>query len=235
MRSPKNRILLLAFPFLLATSPSNGQVLIALIFGDVLNTGKVEFGLDGGLNWSQLHGVDQAKNLRLWNLGFYFDIKLPDSSWMVHTGVIVKSTMGSDNSPVYPLGDVSLDAAFSGGRVATRLNYFNVPIMLKYRFANNVFLEGGVMLGLLYGATDEFINTVKDEDDLLYERDVRSSYHPLDAGMMVGAGYRLYGLNLGIRYYYGLVDVFIDDATSGRFNRSIYLTVGIPIGKGSAQ
>jgi hypothetical protein len=154
---------------------------------------------------------------------------------MVHTGVIVKSTMGSDNSPVYPLGDVTLDAAFSGGRVATRLNYFNVPIMLKYRFANNIFLEGGVMLGLLYGATDEFINTVKDEDDLLYEREVRSSYHPLDAGFMVGAGYRLYGLNLGVRYYYGLVDVFIDDTSPGRFNRSIYLTVGIPIGAGSAQ
>jgi hypothetical protein len=235
MNSLKGRLILLAFPLLLAASPANGQVLIALLFGDVLNTGKIEFGLDGGLNWSQLHGIDQAKNTRLWNLGFYFDIKLPDSSWMVHTGVIVKSTMGTENSPVYPLGDVSLDAAFVGGRVATRLNYFNVPIMLKYRFANNIFVEGGVMLGLLYGATDEFINTVQEEDDLLYERNVRSSFHPLDAGMMAGAGYRLYGLNLGVRYYYGLVDVFIDDATPGRFNRSIYLTIGIPIGTAPAQ
>jgi hypothetical protein len=235
VRSLKSRIILFAFPILLAASPANGQVLIALLFGDVLNTGKVEFGLDGGLNWSQLHGIDQAKDLRLWNLGFYFDIKLPDSAWMIHTGVIVKSTMGTDNSPVYSLGDVTLDAAFIGGRVATRLNYFNVPIMLKHRFSNNISLEGGVMLGLLYGATDEFIKTVQDEDDLRYERNVRSSYHPLDAGFMAGAGYRLYGLNLGVRYYYGLVDVYIDDATSGRFNRSFYITVGIPIGAGSAQ
>jgi len=53
---------------------------------------------------------------------------------------------------------------------------------------------------------------------------------------MVGVGYRLLGgdgINLGVRYYHGLVDTYIDDSTPKRYNRSLYFTVGIPIGAGS--
>ncbi len=91
------------------------------------------------------------------------------------------------------------------------------------------------MLGLLYGATDEFVNSVQENEDLTYDRNVRKSYHPLDAGLVAGVGYRLLGgngMNLGIRYYYGLVDVHIDDSGPSQFNRAIYLTLGIPIGAG---
>lgn len=226
---------MLVLLLLLSSTRADGQVLIALLFGDALNTGKIEFGLDGGVNLTSLDGIDQAEMLTTWNLGFYFDIKLADPSWMIHTGVIVKSTMGTENAPLYLLGDANLDNAFSGGSVTTSLQYFNVPIMVKHKFTNNIFLEGGVMLGLLYGATDDFVNTVTEEEDLSYERNVRFAYHPLDAGIMVGAGYRLLsgdGINLGVRYYYGLIDIYIDDLSPGRYNRSIYFTVGIPIGAG---
>ena len=224
---------LLALLLLLSGTKADGQVLIALVFGEALNTGQIEFGLDGGVNLASLGGIEHAEMLTTWNLGFYFDIKLADPSWMIHTGVIVKSTMGTENAPLYPLGNGNLDAALSGGKVAVNLQYFNVPIMVKHTFTGNVFLEGGVMLGLLYGATDEFINTVVEKDDLTYERNVRSEYHPLDAGIMIGAGYRLLsgnGMNLGVRYYYGLVDIYVDDLTPVRYNRSIYFTIGIPIG-----
>jgi hypothetical protein len=236
MTSLRNKKMLFTLSLLLASCKADGQVLIALLFGDALNTGKIEFGLDGGVNLVTMSGIDQAKNRTTWNLGFYFDIKLPDSSWMIHTGVIVKSELGTKNVPLYPTGDGNLDAALSGGSVATSLQYFNVPIMVKHKFPNNLFVEGGAMLGLLYGATDEFINTVEKEDDLIYERNVRFAYHPLDAGAMVGVGYRLLsgnGINLGVRYYYGLVDVYIDDSTPGQYNRSVYFTVGIPIGAGN--
>jgi hypothetical protein len=238
MTMPRHGKILLLLSLLLSSYRADGQILIALLFGDALNTGKIEFGLDGGINLASLHGIDGAKNLTTWNLGFYFDIKLPDPSWMIHTGVIVKSAMGTENAPLYALGNASLDSALSGGRVATHLQYFNVPVLVKYRFPNNFSLEGGVMLGLMYGATDEFLATVQEEDDLIYERNVRSAYHPLDAGIMVGAGYRLLGgngINLGVRYYYGLVDTYIDDSTPGVYNRSVYFTVGIPIGTGPTQ
>ncbi|MCK6620256.1 MAG: PorT family protein [Calditrichaceae bacterium] len=226
---------LLILVVLLPGYTANAQVIISLLFGEALNTGRVEFGLDGGVNLASIEGIDGAKNLTAWNLGFYFDIKLNNPSWMIHTGVIVKSTLGTRNAPLYSLNDAVLDSAFSGGSVAAKLQYFDVPIMLKYRFRNNFSLEGGAMLGLLHKASDEFINTVQEED-LSYKRNVKDAYHPLDAGIMIGAGYRLLGgdgINLGVRYYYGLVDTYIDDSTPNRYNRSLYFTVGIPIGAGN--
>jgi hypothetical protein len=38
------------------------------------------------------------------------------------------------------------------------------------------------------------------------------------------------GMNFGLQYYYGLIDITIDDATANQYNRNLYLTVGIPIG-----
>ena len=37
-------------------------------------------------------------------------------------------------------------------------------------------------------------------------------------------------MNLGMRYYHGLVDVYVDDTVPNRYNRSFYITLGIPIG-----
>jgi hypothetical protein len=232
----RKKILVIA-ALLLCSRAANGQVLISLLFGDKLNTGKIEFGLDGGLTLTSTDGLPQAGTLTTWNLGFYFDIKLKDPAWMVHTGVLVKSTLGADHIPVYPLNDPGLDEEFSGGSVTRRLNYFNVPIMLKYRPKGQFFLEGGVQLGLLYKAADTFFQQVPDAGDLSYKLDIRDQYYRLDAGLIVGVGYRLLGgngMNVGLRYYYGLADVVKDDTIPGQFNRAVYFTVGIPIGAGKA-
>jgi hypothetical protein len=215
---------------LLSTHTANSQVIIALIFGDALNTGKIEFGLDGGLTLATIDGIEGAKPLTTWNLGFYFDIKLDNPAWMVHTGVIVKSTLGTTNAPLYSLNDAILDSAFAGGSVTKTLKHFYVPVMMKYQFANKIFVEGGVMMGLFYGANDTFVNTVQEKEDLSYEIDRKKHYHLLDGGLMIGAGYRLKGVNLGVRYYHGLVDVNADVLLPSLYNRALYVNIGIPIG-----
>ena len=210
------------------------QVLISILLGDKLNTGKIEFGLDGGANWSTIKNLEGAKSLTGFNLGFYFDFKLKNPSWMLNTGVIVKSNMGADELPVYPIGDPGLDNAFVGGKVTRKINYFNVPVMMKYSFKNHIYTKAGIQLGLRYKGVDEFKNSRIDEDDLKYKVDIKDQYHPLDAGLAFGAGYRLMkgnGMNIGLQYYFGLIDIKIDDSSHNQFNRKLYLTVGIPIGK----
>lgn len=217
----------------LSSTQVRSQVLIALLFGEQLNTGAIEFGLDGGVNFASLGGIPDPKLQPLFNLGFYFDVKIGDPEWVLHTGVIVKSTMGTENAPVYQLHDETLDSLFIGGSVTTKLSYFNVPIMLKYRHPTRFFVEGGVMAGLLYNAYDNFIKTGENEEVLSYERQVKREYHPLDLGLMAGAGYKFFGndgMILALRYYYGLIDVFIDDSGESKMNRSLYLSLGIPIG-----
>jgi len=220
--------------FLFFCFSGHAQVLISLLLGDKLNSDKLEFGLDGGLNRANIRGLDQSTSVGRFNIGFYFDFKLKNPAWMVHTGVIVKSTMGAQDIPVYDLNDANLNAALSGGSVDRRLSYFNVPILIKRQFKSHFFAEAGPMLGLMNKSVDVFTKEIKDEDDLSYTLKIRDNYHPLDAGLMLGLGYRLLGgngMNLGVRYYYGLVDVTIDDVTPDEFNRSLYFSVGIPIGK----
>lgn len=144
---------------------------------------------------------------------------------------------GAGNLEVYPLGSPDLDNTFSGGTVERKLSYFNVPVFLKHSFPNNLYVEAGPQLGLLYQAYDVFTNNVQG-GDVTYERNIRDAFHPLDAGMVAGIGYRLMGgngMNIGIRYYYGLVDVVIDDSVDDVANRSWYFTIGIPIGVGKAK
>jgi hypothetical protein len=229
---------LLITGMLLFCFAANSQVLISILLGDKLNSGKVEFGLDGGLNWSTMHGLPGANNLTGFNLGFYFDIKLKNPAWMVNTGVIVKSPLGADDLPVYPLNDPHLDSVFASGSVTRKLRYFNVPITMKYKFKNNLYVKAGVQLGLRSKCFDEFTNTIKDDEDLKYKLKIKDQFHPLDAGLAFGLGYRLMGgngMNIGLQYYLGLIDVVVDDASPKQYNRSLYLTVGIPIGKGSKK
>lgn len=217
--------------------PSNAQVLISILLGDKLNSGKIEFGLEGGWSLSTLEGVDPSKGHSNYNLGFYFDFAMKNPSLFVSTGVRVKSTMGAEGIAVYSLNDANLDQVFATGSITRRLSYFNVPVMMKYMFKNHIYAQAGIQLGLKYKATDEFLNTVEADDDLSYKVDIRDQYHPLDGGLCAGLGYRLVkgnGMNIGIQYYYGLVDARVSDASPNQYNRTLYINAGIPIGKGKA-
>jgi hypothetical protein len=232
------RTLVTVVALLISTHAVQSQVLISLLLGDKLNTGKIEFGLDGGINYPDIRGLDAGKMRGNFNIGFYFDFKLKNPQWMIHTGVLVKSTMGSDHLPVYPLNNTDLDNAFADGEVKRKINYFNVPIEMKYIFKNHIYLEAGIMPSLRNKAFDVFTADLIDNNDLEYKLDTRDQFHRLDFGLVGGVGYRLMGgngMNLTVRYYYGLVDITIDDTTPDQFNTSLYLSVGIPIGAGKAK
>jgi hypothetical protein len=38
-------------------------------------------------------------------------------------------------------------------------------------------------------------------------------------------------MNLDLQYYHGIIDISLEDATPDQYNRVLYLTAGIPIGK----
>jgi hypothetical protein len=227
----------LIFLLLFGITTANSQVLISLVFGDKLNSPKIEFGLEGGANFSTISNLEEAKNRTDFNLGFYFDFMLKNPAWAINTGVIVKSTLGANGLPVYSLNNEELDNAFVGGYVDRKISYFNVPIMMKYKFNNNIYVKAGTQLGLLSRAYDEFKSDFEGED-LTYKNKIRDQIHVIDAGLAIGAGYRLMGgngMNIGVNYYNGLVTVFKGGLGPNQYNRSFYITAGIPIGKGAAK
>ena len=225
-------LLILCFGFQKVQS----QVLMSLIFGDKLNSPNIEFGLEGGANFSTITNQTGADNRTDFNLGFYFDFNLNNPSWIFNTGVIVKSSMGAEGLPVYSLNDPNLDATFSEGSVSRKINYFNVPLAIKYKFDNNIYVKAGTQLGLLSSAVDIFHQNYNGED-VEYKNKIRDKIHVIDAGLTFGLGYRFkvgHGLNLGLQYYYGLVPLLKGDDSPTQYNRSLYVTAGLPIGKAKA-
>ena len=223
--------------FILLSQSAHTQVIISLLFGDKLNTGKVEFGLDGGFTLSSLTGNPGSYSRTGFNLGFYFDIKTKGPC-MIHTGVIVKSTMGARGIRPYSVNDATLDSIFQTGQVERELGYFNVPVEIKYMFPNRIYVEGGFMMGLMISAHDVFQQKIVSSNDLTYTLNIRDHLHRFDIGPIAGIGYRLmsgYGLNLGIRYYYGLTNVSNDKMYPVQYNRSLYMVIGIPVGAGKAK
>jgi len=214
---------------------AQSQVLMSLIFGDKLNSPNIEFGLEGGANFSSISNLDSDYK-RDFNLGFYFDFNLKNPSWIFNTGVIVKSTMGAKDIAVYSLNDEKLDAVFAEGSVKRNINYFNVPLTIKYKFQNNIYVKAGTQLGLLSTAHDLFRQNYNGED-VEYKNNIRDKIHVVDAGLVFGAGYRIktkYGLNIGLQYYYGLVPLLKGDDSPNQYNRSLYVTAGLPIGRAKA-
>ncbi len=82
---------------------AQSQILITLLLVDKLNSDGLEFGLEGGMNWTKISGLETADYARKWNLGLYFDIRIKNQ-WSLYTGVQVKSNFGVDG-----LTDTDLD------------------------------------------------------------------------------------------------------------------------------
>jgi hypothetical protein len=221
---------------LLFSATLNAQVLISLVFGKALNTPKIEFGLNGGMNRSYLNDIDGSKGNNNFNLGFYFHILLKNSSYL-STGVMVKSNVGATGMPVYPIGNAEFDTLYKDGTMTKKINCFYVPILYQYRFNNRWYIEAGPQLGLRTKAVDIFEKESLD-GDLSYTKDVKDQYTRLDAGLSGGAGYKfkkeIKSMAIGINYYYGLVNVSKTPDVK-MMNSSIYFYFKVPIGIGAEK
>lgn len=230
---PMQKFLLCFLLYVFAGSTlSYGQVLISLLFGEKLNSDEIEFGLDGGLALNNFSDYDNTKTLNSFHLGFYFDFKIKEK-WFLHTGVIVKSQMGAKNIPYY-LDDEELNSLYSEATAKRKLNYFNVPVYAKYKFYNQFYAELGPQIGLLYKAKDEFDTKSESGKEISLKNDIKDNYKKLDFGLSAGLGYKLMkgtGINVGIRYYYGLVNIAKNNLPKHQ-NRVLYFYAGIPIGSG---
>lgn len=218
---------------------AHSQILISLILGDKLNSPNLEFGIEGGFNRSYLSGIDESKGFGHFHLGFYFDIRIKDDLWL-NTGVRVKSNSGARNINPYSLNDPQLDSVFLDGHIDRDIGYWYVPVHLKYRFGNNkqFFINAGGQIGLRNKARDNFINTYKDKEDVTFELDIGDHIKRIDAGLSGGLGYKFKGsgMNLGLTYYYGLINIMkstsLEEYNYDSRNSSLYLYVDIPIGAG---
>jgi len=224
-----------------------GQVLLSILFGDNLNTDKLEFGMNAGFNLSNIRGIAESQGLNNWELGFYFDIHPKEKSpWYIATGVYVKSNVGGKNIPLdYPGNRQINDSVYNGfvvadGHVEKRFNTFYVPANIRYLTKSGLFVEAGAQIGLVFKTHDIYTAEV-DGETLKYEvtKGVVDNglYKWFDGGIDGGIGYRHTGSmswKIGVWYYLGLTNIYKNDLGYKAYNSSLYVLATIPIGKKKA-
>jgi hypothetical protein len=226
---------------------AHSQVLISLLFGDKLNTGKIEFGMNGGFNLTHLRGIEDAKGQNNWELGFYFDFLLKEQSpWYITTGVYVKSNVGGTEIPLDYEGNRTInDSVYNGfvaanGKVEKQFNTFYVPVNLRYYTKCGLFFDAGAQIGLVFKTRDLY---QADVDGYSLEYQVikgvvdNGLYKWFDGGVDAGIGYKLKksGYKIGVWYYAGLTNIYKNDLGYEAYNSSLYVLATIPIGKKKAE
>ncbi len=216
---------------------SHGQILISLLFGDKLNTPSLEFGIHAGLNMTTISNIEPSKYAGFLSLGFYFDIRINDN-WRFHPELLVKSTSGARGLDPYLLGIPDLDDVLVDSKVRREIGYFQVPLLIKYKFKYGFGIEGGIQPAMRTSATDIFSHDIIENDDLTFENDLNDDITRFDFGLTGGISWRPYktqGLTIVVRYTYGLVDILKDNPGAPQRNSGFVVSGLIPIGVKKAE
>lgn len=150
-------------------------------------------GIKGGVNFTNLYteDVDDNNILTSFNAGLFFN--LPVSSAVSVQPEINFSRKGSE---------LVYDNAFATGTTKLKLNYLEIPVLLKLNVTENLNLHVGPYLAYLIdgqatnetdGGTFNFEENI-DNDDL----------NKWDYGLAAGVGLDFGPTSLGVRYNYGL-------------------------------
>lgn len=242
--------------FIVAAKICQSQVLMALLFGDKLNSDKLEFGLTLGNSFStQTNFSDTQWRTRGWNVGLWFNVKLDKPGrWYAHLGAIPKSTLGFRFLPTYTTGNADINAVIDSFNfeVERKVNYIHVPLQVRYRIftiereskkgelkKNSFFIQGGPQISLRTKAKDIFYAELDEDNSLTFENDLRDEIRRFDVSLSAGLVWKFKKLiELDVSYNYGFLDIDKEDAvainqTAGtNRNQWVMLNVNIPVGAG---
>lgn len=174
-----------------------------------------KFGLKGGVNMSNLYteDVDDENVLYGFNAGLFVELPIAENLFLQPE--ILFSTKGAE---------VKYDNAFAQGTGKFRLNYIEVPLLVKINLTDNFNVHFGGYAAYLVDSkiTNEDANgTINFEEDL-----DEDDLNKFDYGLAGGIGIDFEGFGLGARYNYGL-------RTVGKERTVLGQTYTFPDGKNS--
>lgn len=229
------KIILLSVVTILLIPTARSQVLIAILFGDKLNTPNIEFGLNIGANYTTLTNYPSAKYKPGLNIGLYFNFKLSDH-WYLHPELLFLNQMGARgiNNRDVP------GPQFQHETLETWLDaqYGTLIFLPRYKLTNQLYFEAGLHGSFLLSADDYFLIKPETDSELEFKKHARPRMNKLDVGFDVGLGYKFRqgeGVNLSLRYSHGFINTLKDPALPPEMNRGFHVHIGIPIGVGKQQ
>ncbi len=184
-------------------------ILIALLSMFALNVnaqGMTSFGVKAGANFANISGddVDDLSSRTGLYLGVLAEFGLTDL--LAIQPELNFSMQGADLS----------EDGFEG---SVKLNYINLPVMLKINVTDGLFFEAGPQLGFLMSADVEIDGE---------EEDIKDEIKNIDFGGNLGVGYQLdNGLFFNARYNIGLANINDFEDSEDFKNQNSVLSLGV--------
>ncbi|MDO7171809.1 porin family protein [Mariniflexile sp. AS56] len=162
-------------------------------------TTKSNAGLKGGYNLAAVSfdGDTETGQRHAFHVGFYGESFLSES--VALQVEVLYSQQG------YELKD-------NGGTFTQKLDYVNLPLLLKIYPDEAFFLEAGPQVGLAVSHKEEF-----DSNFGLFDTSQEFEPQSFDWGVNFGAGFKTAsGVSLGVRYHLGLGSIYEENNPQNR-------------------
>lgn len=165
---------------------------------------KSSVGIKGGYNLAsaQFDGDGDVNQRHGFHVGFYNEIFL-------------RQHFAIQTELLYSQQGYKIET--NNGDFTQKLDYLNLPVMFKGYLSDNFYLEAGPQIGIAVSHTEEIDTDFFDTSDEVTPND-------FDWGANVGTGFKTdSGLNIGVRYYFGLNNVYDED---DQRNRVLQVSLG---------
>ncbi|WP_337964782.1 porin family protein [uncultured Flavobacterium sp.] len=157
------------------------------------NNVNTEFGVKGGFNMSNLYQNDANDDNVLYgfNAGVY--ATLPISDFVAIQPEILFTTKGAE---------LDYNNVFASGNAKFRLNYIEVPLLVRVNITKNFNVHAGGYASYLVDSK------VTGEGDVVFDQQIDTEdLNKFDAGLSAGVGVDFNPISIGLRYNYGLTTV----------------------------
>lgn len=225
------RKVLLLVLLCLCVQKSYSQFLIALVFGDKLNSGRAEFGLSLAAGFTSYSGVSATYRPSLC-FGMYFSYKLNDK-FSLEPRFYPKYNGGASSMTI-GLPEKYRTDAWDTTAVKQKINYFALATMAGYKITDHLKVCLGPQVSMRTSIIDYYSSDDKGNQLKLKEDDTRTRF---DAGGTISLNYHFSkngGVSIIAEYYQGLVN--INKAGGAAMHNSIFqFAAGIPVGAGKAK
>lgn len=179
------------------------------------DSGNAKIGVKGGVNFSNMYteDVDDNNVLTSFNAGLYASIPL--TSALAIQPEFLFSRKGSE---------LEYDNAFATGKAKFKLNYIEVPVLLKVNIAENFNIHAGPYFAYLIDAQ---VTNETDSGNFNFEENIdNDDFNKFDYGLSAGFGFDFNSFGIGARYNYGL-------STVGKERDILGTSYTVPDGKNS--
>jgi hypothetical protein len=160
------------------------------------DSGNAKIGVKGGVNFSNMYteDVDDNNVLTSFNAGLYASIPL--TSALAIQPEFLYSRKGAE---------LAYDNVFATGKAKFKLNYLEVPVLLKVNIAENFNIHAGPYFAYLINAD---VTNETDSGNFNFEESLdNDDFNKFDYGLSAGLGFDFNSFGIGARYNYGLSTV----------------------------